>query len=209
MALLTYSDLQTQIGNWLERADLAAIIPDFVTLFEAHVNRRLRVRQMEAQATLTTSGGIATIPSDYLVYRSVTWDGDTPRELSYAEPTWFRAYFAVTEDDDPNITGTPTIWTIDQGNVFSCMPIDDTADILFRYYQKIPALSSGVNWLYAAHPDVYLFGCLVEAQAFVLNADRALMFKARRDEIMGEIEKLGAMTQAGIGGPIRPMGWIV
>ena len=209
MALATYSDLQTQIGNWLERADLAAVIPDFVTLFEAYANRRLRTRQMETMATLTTVQGIATIPSDYLVYRSVTWNGDTPRELAYAEPTWFRAYFAVTEDEDPNITGTPTIWTIDQGTVFSCMPIDDSANILFRYWQQIPALSSTVNWLYAAHPDVYLFGCLVEAQAFVLDAEKAILFKARRDEIMDEIEKLSTGTQGGIGGPIRPIGWII
>jgi hypothetical protein len=53
MSLTNYADLQTGIQNWLQRQDLNSIIPDFITLFEACANRRLRVRQMEAVTTLT------------------------------------------------------------------------------------------------------------------------------------------------------------
>ena len=208
MALATYSDLQNQIANWLERADLGAVIPDFVTLFEAYANRRLRVRQMETSATLTTVAGVATIPTDYLMWRSATWNGNANRELGYAEPSWFRAWFVATAEEDPNVIGTPTVFTI-ENTTFTEKPIDDTATVTFRYWQKIPALSGTVNWLYAAHPDVYLFGSLVEANAFTPDPDKAALWKSRRDEIMDEIEKLGAFSQGGNAGPIRPMGWIV
>jgi hypothetical protein len=53
MTLTNYTDLQTSIQNWLQRQDLNSIIPDFITLFEACANRRLRVRQMETVTTLT------------------------------------------------------------------------------------------------------------------------------------------------------------
>ena len=53
MPLATYTDLTAAIGNWLQRSDLAAPSPNFVQLFEACANRRLRVRQQEAVAILT------------------------------------------------------------------------------------------------------------------------------------------------------------
>src|SRR5258708_29077835 len=55
MPLQTYTDLTTALTNWLQRSDLAALLPNFVQLFEACANRRLRVRQQEAVALLTPS----------------------------------------------------------------------------------------------------------------------------------------------------------
>jgi hypothetical protein len=40
MSLSTYSDLQTQVANWLARSDLTAYIPDMITLFEAAADDR-------------------------------------------------------------------------------------------------------------------------------------------------------------------------
>ncbi len=51
MSISTYAELQTAVGNWLNRADLTARIPEFIELFEARVKRDLRVRQMEKRAT--------------------------------------------------------------------------------------------------------------------------------------------------------------
>ena len=59
MALTSYAELQQAIADWLERADLVARIPDFIALFEAAANRRLRVRQQEATVSLTPSSGAA------------------------------------------------------------------------------------------------------------------------------------------------------
>ncbi len=46
MALSTYAELKTSIGDWLNRADLTAVIPDFISLAEAQVERTLRTRQI-------------------------------------------------------------------------------------------------------------------------------------------------------------------
>jgi len=63
--------------------------------------------------------------------------------------------------------------------------------------QKIPARSDAVpsNWLLAAHPDIHLFGSLVEAEMFGVNDERTPAWKARRDEIFDEIEKLTNKTR--------------
>ncbi len=66
MPLQSYTDLTAALGNWLQRSDLAALLPNFVQLFEACANRRLRVRQQEAtvmltpQAVVTVTGAAAS-----------------------------------------------------------------------------------------------------------------------------------------------------
>lgn len=38
MAITTYAELQTAVGNWLHRSDVSTIIPDLIALGEAHLN---------------------------------------------------------------------------------------------------------------------------------------------------------------------------
>src|SRR5882757_78462 len=57
MTIATYSDLQAAIGNWLDHSLFAARVPEFIALFEAAANRRLRVRQQEITASLVLPSG--------------------------------------------------------------------------------------------------------------------------------------------------------
>jgi hypothetical protein len=188
MALSTYADLKGAIANWLARDDLSPYLDDFVTLFEAAANRRLRVRQMETSANLTPSNGAISLPADYLAWRRLTWTGSTRRELEYVHPSYLQAAYPTTP------TNLPNVFTI-EGPTLKIRPVDGTA-LELDYWQKIPPLSSGVNWLYGAHPDLYLFGSLVEAEAFNRNVDSGGVWKARRDELFDEIEALSRSTIA-------------
>jgi hypothetical protein len=198
MAITTYGELRTAIGNWLDHGLFTARIPEFIALFEASANRRLRVRQMETSISLTPSSGSASLPSDYLAWRRVTWTGSTGVELQYVHPSYLRAA-------DPSASsGVPRHFTI-EGSMLKVRPADDAA-LEFNYFQKVPALSDSVstNWLLGAHPDLYLFGSLVEAEMFGVNDERAPLWKARRDEIFDEIEKLSNKTRGA--GTVRAMG---
>lgn len=55
--------------------------------------------------------------------------------------------------------------------------------------QDLTALASNnqSNWLLANHPDTYLFGSLVEAEAFVGHDERIALWKTRRDEVFANI----------------------
>lgn len=196
MSITTYAELQTAIGSWLGRSDLTSAIPDFITLFEACANRRLRVRQMETSTNLTPSSGSVSLPSNYLAWRRVTWTGSTRVELEYVHPSYLQAAYPTSPSD------IPRIFTI-ESSTLKIRPIDDTA-LEFDYFEKVDALSGTINWLFSTHPDVYLFGSLCEAEMFGVNDERAALWARRRDEIFSEIEKLSNKTRGA--GAIRVMG---
>lgn len=197
MALATYADLLTTVANYLARDDLTAYIPDGVTVFEAAAARRLKVRLQETTATLTPTSGVATLPSDYLGHRRVTWTGTPIHELEYVAPPIYAQYLNVT-------AGIPTLFTI-EGTNLRVAPSDDTA-LTFDYFQKTPALSGTLNWLYTNHPDAYLFGTLCEMNAFNKGSafDAASLWKTRRDEVFNEIAMLDFNEKQGMA--VRIMG---
>ena len=139
MSITTYAELQTAIASWLARSDLTASIPDFITLFEAAANRRLRVRQMESSTDLTPSSGEVALPADYLAWRRLTWTGSPRVELAYVAPSYLQAAYPSSPAD------TPRIFTI-EGATLKVRPVSDTA-LEFLYYQKIPALSDGILYV--------------------------------------------------------------
>lgn len=180
MALATYADLQTQVAGWLGRDDLTANIPDFITLFEAHAARKMRLRPAETSTTLTPSSGSVALPTDYLAWRRVTWTGSTRSELEYLHPTVLQAYYPTSS------SATPRFFTI-EGSTLKIRPVDATG-LEFDYFAKNAALSSALNWLYTGNPDAYLFGTLTEAYLYNKDPDNAAIWKQRRDEVMGDIK---------------------
>lgn len=202
MSITTYTELKTAVESWLEHQLFTSRVPDFITLFEATANRRLRVRQQETASQLTTSSGEASLPTDYLQHRHVTWvtSGGVRRELDYVTPVQLNEMFPTLADG-----GEPAVFTI-VGEAFAMRPGVDTGTTFLAYYQKIPVLSDSntTNWLLTAHPDLYLFGSLVEAELFGVNDERFPIWKARRDEIFNEIEILANKSRGG--GSIRIKG---
>ena len=200
MAITTYDELQTAIASWLARSDLTSNIPDFITLFEAWVNRNLRVREMETVLSFTTTDGSRNLPDDYLAWRRMTFEGSTQIALEYVTPDMLTRFTPNADD------GTPRIFTIEGGTI-RVRPVDDDTDLTFTYYAKVPVLADetdGTNWLLDAHPDLYLAGSLVEANAFLLNPEHAQLWATKRDMIVDEIARLSEKTK----GPsaIRPVG---
>jgi hypothetical protein len=100
-----------------------------------------------------------------------------------------RTWLAGTSPDPPS--GAPTYFTI-EGSTISVMPVDNTS-LTLRCYQKIPALSAGnqaTHWLFNAHTDLYLAGPLHEAYALIKDAEKAILWMGKRDQIAGEIVRL-------------------
>jgi hypothetical protein len=204
MAITSRATLESTVSDYLARPDItAAQLHTFVQLFEADANRRLRVRQMETSNTFTTSSGVATLPTDYITFRSLTWNGDVSRQIEYVHPTYLRASFPSNED------GVPAWFTI-EGTSLTVRPYNDTTDAFtLRYYQTLDALDAddATNWLLAAHPDCYHAGCMFEAWKFLMDVEKAALWKMQRDELFREIELLGEKTK----GPavMRPIGTVV
>lgn len=166
MSLDTYSSLKSAITDWLQgRTDLATNVDDFIDLAEADFNRIIRVREMETSATLTPdSDGEATLPSDYLAWRTVTALTDPRIQLGYVAPSYMEDQYG------DRASGYPAFFTI-TGSTMLVLPIT-TYDVRLDYYEKIDALSDSntTNWLLTKMPSAYLFMALKYA-AIYLSAD--------------------------------------
>ena len=49
MAITTYDELKTSVADFLNRDDLTSVIPDFITMAEADLNRNVRHWRMEGR----------------------------------------------------------------------------------------------------------------------------------------------------------------
>lgn len=184
ITIINYSTLKTAIAEWLDRDDLTTRIPDFIGMFEAKINRRLRIRQQVTSATLTMTAGATTLPTDYLEWKRVTWQGDPKRELDYVTPQY------LSGTNPSSLSDTPRYFTI-EGTALKVAPIDNTS-LVMAYAQKLPALSDSAttNWMINEHPDGYLFGSLVMACTLISNAGDGAAWNALAEQILGEIWSL-------------------
>jgi len=162
MALTTFSELKSSIATWLNRDDLTAVIPDFITLAEADMNSRLRLRAMLTRATATLDEAYETLPTDYLqMYRVVVNDD----QIQFA-PTDLLARYALDYAGD-----APKYFAI-TGSQLQLVPtptVTATATIEMTYYARPTALSDSntSNAILAASPGIYLYGALVQASPYL------------------------------------------
>lgn len=168
MPLSTYSELVTELEAYLQRTDYTARIPSFIQLTEARLNRLLDDPEMEVRATVTGTGQYTTLPADFKRMIGVRTGNDYKlQQLSGA------AISAL----DQTLTGTPRYFAIQDGSI-SFAPIDAAAAIVMLYVRRLPALTAAAptNWLLTLAPDIYLYGCLVEANIFGWQDERAATF---------------------------------
>jgi hypothetical protein len=62
----TYAGLQASVADWLNRADLTAVVPDFIAMAEAQISRRLLmdgpVRMMMGRSDATVTAEFTDVP---------------------------------------------------------------------------------------------------------------------------------------------------
>ena len=170
MALDTYADLKASLANWLHRADLEALIPDFIRLAEIQMNADVSSRSMETRAVLTATAGDANLdlPGDVLDIRRLQVLGSFNRVLIY------RSADEVAQENPLSRSGVPEVFMV-HGSSLELAPIPDSNySIELLYYQRIPALSDAnpTNWLLTICPNAYLYGALLAAQPYLINDER-------------------------------------
>ena len=83
MALDTYTNLKAEIALWLNRQDLTAQIPTFITLLEAQAERSLHVRQMETRSYATLDEQFLELPEDFHALKTVQLNSDPVTPLDF------------------------------------------------------------------------------------------------------------------------------
>jgi len=174
MAIGTYSELQSAIGNWLHRTDLTDRIPEFIALAESELFRVLRVLEMEERVTDSTSttSRYLTLPTRFIEMRRVVIESSPAHRLSYMDPT---AIHRFREDAG----GKPDYYSIIGSEIEFNRASDTAYTVEMSIFRRPVALSTTdtTNDVLTYHPDTYLYGALIAAEPFLVNDKRVGMWR--------------------------------
>lgn len=189
MALTTYSGLQTSIADFLNRDDLASIIPTFISLAESQINRDIRHWKMESRSTITLAAEYVDLPADWVETISLNAGNTKPIKLASREA------IADKRINSEDVSGTPKFYAHIAGKIELYPTPDESYTGELLYYAKIDALSDSntSNWLLSDNPDVYLYGALIHSSPYLQEDARVSVWAQLYS---AAIQKVNAASEA-------------
>ncbi len=167
MAISNYSELQTAVADWLHDDILTPKVPDFITLGEVTLNRRLRLMQQEEVATINTSitDRFGTLPSDFLELIDLALYSDGyPQTLT-------QITLAKINENATNIYAMPRFYAVSSSIIFDVIS-DEVYPCQLRYYKKLDIEADTTNFVLTNYPDLYLYSALLASAPYIENDAR-------------------------------------
>jgi hypothetical protein len=197
VSISSYSDLIARCQDWLfGRTDLAARVPDFITMFEAKANRNLLCRQMEARAVAavdltSVEPEFICLPPDFHSMRRVRLLG---APTTNGKPRLKFATGAQIDDlREKNVAPGVPLWFSIFGAEIELCPVPDNAysvEMVYRTYLLPLGAVNATNWLLALAPDAYLYGTLMEAAPYLHEDDRIQVWSSGVSAAFDDLNKL-------------------
>lgn len=190
MALTTYAELKTSIADFLNRDDLTSAIPDFITLAEADMQRRVKHWRQEKRSTAELDTQYSAIPADFLEAISFHISSGNYRSLELVS----QAEMQSLRSNSLDTSGKPSYYAITAGEIEVYPTPDGTYNAELYYYARITALSDSntSNWVLEYFPDAYLYGALVHSAPYLKDDVRtqvwAALYQSAIDGINAESE---------------------
>ena len=199
MAITNHSELTTAVANWMQRDDFGSRAAEFVSLFESKASRGFSESQpffpiqMEDSTTVACTATI-NFPTSWIELRNIKTTAAPTRKLA----------FVTSEVMDLTYTsstaGIPKSYTIEGAAGVKTIRIGPTPSagysVKLHGYVGVPALSAGVNWL-ISYPDIYLYGSLLEAAAFMRDDPRVPMWKQAYDMAVTSLRRVDQRVRFG------------
>ena len=179
-----YSTLKTSIANYLHRADLTDMIPEFIADAENRIYNDLRIRAMEAAYSGTTAS--TALPAGFLEWIFLYVDDTSEQKLTRRDAEWI-----YTRYPDRTGGGRPVFFAREgDALIFGPAP-DSTYTLKGRYYKKLAALSdsSTTNWLITDAPELLRFAALAESATYVQDDARVGLWESKYQTVKQRIEK--------------------
>lgn len=188
MPFTTFSELKTQVANKLHRSLTDSItggtiedaIEDAIALAEAEMQIDCKLVEFESDASITVTAGSGTLPTGFLGFRALYWNGDTKHPLYPTAPGHF--------DSLRNQTGDyPSFYTVSGSTLRVNEEATGTAAGIAQVRFTALSDSNTSNALLTNHPDAYLYGA-IKHMGFHVQDDGLLqkagvMFNAAKDRI--------------------------
>lgn len=205
-AYSSYLELKQAIARWLNREDdpdIDARAAEFIALCEARIRRNQEwftevwSLQNSGEPYAITDEDPIELPA-YIDSITDVWldTGVRKRPIPVVTLAEWRDRVASNED----ATGIPQLATMVSrksaglGPVLYLWPrpagtVDDPFLIDFQYVRSVPELSTDFasNGMITRHPDLYLYGALVESAPFYEHDERLALWETRYAQAMAEI----------------------
>ena len=176
MALTTYDELKASIADTLNRNDLTAQIPDFITMAETQINRDARHWRMEDRVIATVDSQYTALPTNFVEPIRITIPANESHILELMGPL----ELAKIRQENSDTKGRPQYYAIVDG-AFEVYPTPDADYILeLVYYETIPHMSSSLqsNWVLEHNPDAILYGSLLHSAPYLQEDNRVQVWGA-------------------------------
>jgi hypothetical protein len=183
LSITTYSELQTAAANWLTRSDLTSQIPDFITIGEAEIFRKLRIREMETAFSTAISSGVIALPTGYKELKFAYINTSPVARLTRKAASWIYEKYPFR-----SAYGQPAFIAREGSNfIFGPYP-DSTYTVSGVYYKNLGPLSSSAHAVFTNNPDLYLYATLVAAEPYIKNDKRLPMWKEEFGRILTSVQ---------------------
>jgi hypothetical protein len=198
MPIQSYSDLQTAIGDYVDGAKFDPAL--MIQLAEADFRRQIVATEQDTQVTLDTNTLAIPADADSIKGIAITGaDGFNGPPSNTLEPVTLAAYYNL----DATWTAQPRQYAIAGQSILLWPSPDQDYTAVVTYRQMIPALADDnpTNWLLAAHPDLYLYGALSQAEVYGWNDTRAVGFAQIKQDMIASVNQQANRKR--FGGPLR------
>lgn len=183
-AIETYGGLVDWIAKVLDRDDLDADIPTFIHLAGIRLGRVLLppARQTSDNLTTTAAQGDVILPDDFRQLIAANINN------CVLEPVTMAVLY-----EKRVASGEPRFFSIVDGAIELAPVPDGVYNISIDYLRAITPLSdtNPTNWVLQDHADLYIYGALLQAEAYLSNDARLALWKMAFDEGISEANKEG------------------
>lgn len=201
MSITNYATLQTAIASWLKRDDLTSNIPDFITLYEAQMNRDLmnmNPPHLSLEATQTGNLVVTSTPPCLLAFPS-GYKGTKRFQIQISGNYYSLEYKTPDQMARYSFTSEPKYYTTNGTNLEIGAPPDSTYAYRWDYYAALSPLSGGVNWVITNAPDLYLYGSLAHSAPFLKNDSRLVTWAQIYASLLQSVEMENTRNRQGMG----------
>jgi len=196
--LSDYAGLQATISDWLDRPDIDGSVPSFIELAESKLKRRFKGITTLTDSN-TTNYFLTSYPDAYLYGALVEAESYLKDDVRI--PLWTGLYErAVAEIRIPDTSSNLSNYSglkaaisdwLDRPDIDNSIPsfIELAESRLKRKFRGISTLSDSntSNDFLASYPDAYLYGSLIEAEAYLKDDARIPVWSALYDQSVAEI----------------------
>jgi hypothetical protein len=193
VALATYSDLQTEALDWMERSGQSGKAPTWIALAEARLNREIGAVETDGTITGTVDSRTIDISSLSMVQPIALWLAQSGLD---ERPVQLQANGTFAQ---LTTSGYPAMAAVVGDNLTFDCPLDQAYPFRLIYRQRFALSDSATtNWLLTNHPDVYLAATLMWGAGYNQDWTNGPIWKAVLDEAIPSIKSTIAANKRGV-----------